>query len=86
MLTDRREFLKAAGIGAASSMAISPRRRAAAGADGLTAAGPVFDIRDFGAKGNATTVDTPAVNRAIEAAARSAAALRAFPLAANRAE
>ncbi len=78
MLTDRREFLKAAGIGTASGMAISPRARAAAGADGLTAASPVFDIRDFGAKGDATTVDTPAVNRAIEAAAASGGGIVRF--------
>jgi polygalacturonase len=39
----------------------------------------VFSVRDFGATGDGTTVDTPAINRAIEAAAAAGGGTVRFP-------
>ena len=35
----------------------------------MTAASGVYDVRDYGANGNGTTLDHGAINKAIEAAA-----------------
>ncbi len=44
-----------------------------------TAANPVFNVRQYGAVGDGKTVDTPAVNRAIEAAAAAGGGSVFFP-------
>ncbi len=77
----RREFLKIAGAGAAGAMAaISPQMTERAHAqDAPKAATGGFDVRAFGAKGDGTTIDTPAINRAIEAAAAAGAGTVRFP-------
>lgn len=71
----RRDFLKFAGLGIAGAAA-SAAPGAIAQASG-SAAGPaaspgqsvgMLDVRSFGATGNGGTIDTPAINRAIEAA------------------
>jgi hypothetical protein len=41
--------------------------------------GPVFDVRQFGATGNGRTLDTPAINRAIEACAQAGGGTVLFP-------
>jgi len=77
----RREFLKMAGLGVAGGATVllkSTMARAQAG----TAAGmrPVYyDVRTFGAKGDGTTVDSPAINAAIDAAANVGGGTVLFP-------
>jgi polygalacturonase len=67
----RREFLKLAGFGLTTLIAppLLARGARAQGAP-MPNAGPgtVFDIRTFGAVGDGQAIDTPAINRAIEAA------------------
>lgn len=71
MQTPRRDLLKLAGGGmAASLMSANPLQ----GADSVTVVGTsivgsVFPVRRFGAVGDGTTIDTAAVNKAIDAAA-----------------
>ena len=74
----RRSFLRSGAIGAAAAglPALSfaaPRQQEAAPAQGI------FDVRKYGATGDGKTVDTPAVNRAIEAAAASGGGVVLFP-------
>ena len=67
----RREFLKLASVGAAGVAAtsiVSPGAQAQAAAMPGAGTKSVFDITLFGAKGDGTTIDTPAINNAIEAA------------------
>jgi polygalacturonase len=69
----RREFLKMAGLGVAGSATVlltSPAARAQSG--GASGERPVFfDVRRFGAKGDGTSIDTGAINAAIDAAANA---------------
>ncbi len=71
MQTPRRDLLKLAGGGiAASLMSAHPLRAAdSAHVAGMHAGGSVFPVRKFGAVGDGTTIDTAAVNKAIDAAA-----------------
>jgi polygalacturonase len=74
----RRNLLRSGAIGAA-----------AAGLPALSYASPptqetgpdqgIFDVRKYGATGDGKTVDTPAVNRAIEAAASAGGGIVLFP-------
>jgi polygalacturonase len=65
----RREFLKLAGVSALVAPAMLSRGVRAAMAQLTSAgAGPLFDVRNFGAVGDGKTIDSPAINRAIEAA------------------
>src|SRR5437868_2407215 len=73
----RREFLKRAGfvIGACATAPFSRRS-----SDVPTGANPeFFDVRSFGATGDGNSIDTPAVNRAIEAAAAAGGGTVRFP-------
>ncbi len=89
MSTRRRDFLKLGGVGAAGSLiagsAACGSAALLAGGTGYAAAphhasaGEDFDVRAFGAKGDGQTIDTPAVNRAIEAAAAAGGGVVAFP-------
>ena len=64
----RRGFLKAAGF-AGMAVGASIPTSAAQNAAEMGHPGPVYDVRTFGAVGDGKTLDTPALNRAIETAA-----------------
>jgi polygalacturonase len=72
MQTPRRDLLKLAGGGIAASLMTAGALHAAdlsplAGTHPI--GGGIYDVRRFGATGDGTTIDTPAVNKAIDAAA-----------------
>src|ERR1700678_3789705 len=76
----RREMLKLGGIGLATSAVTLPAF--AAGRLSSPASTPIlFDIRTYGAVGDGKTVDTPAINKAIEAAAAAGGGTVLFPAA-----
>jgi polygalacturonase len=74
----RRDFLRTGslGIAAAGLPAVS---LAASKQENPTASSGVFDVRKFGATGDGKTVDTPAINRAIEAAEAAGGGQVVFP-------
>jgi hypothetical protein len=73
----RRDFLKVGAIGAAGSALV-------AGSNFASAAPPtlpreIFNIRSFGAVGDGKNIDTPAINRAIDAASAAGGGTVSFP-------
>jgi polygalacturonase len=76
----RRNFLRATGMGMAGAAfpALSFSALAQENSSAAPSAG-IFDVRKFGAAGDGKAVDTPAVNRAIEAAASAGGGLVLFP-------
>jgi polygalacturonase len=76
--TTRRDLLRAGSLGVAGAsfpaVALAARK-----ADSANAAEAVFDVRKYGAAGDGKTVDTPAVNRAIDAAAGAGGGVVLFP-------
>jgi polygalacturonase len=79
----RRDFLRLSSTGLAGAAAGSTLVGAGAYANALPAsaesANSDFNVRRFGAKGNGTTVDSPAINQAIEAAAAAGGGTVRFP-------
>jgi polygalacturonase len=77
----RRDMLKFAGTGVVGvGAAAAAGRTASAGAESSQAAtGRWTDVRSQGAKGDGATVDTPAINRAIESLARDGGGTLYFP-------
>ncbi len=78
----RRRFLKRAGIAAVPALVPTIPRLAAQDATQREhpAARPLlWDVRNFGAAGDGKTLDTPAINRAIEEAASSGGGTVYFP-------
>jgi len=79
----RRDLLKLGVLGlAGSSTSLLPRLAAAEvqpGAPTVTGDSSVFDVRSYGATGDGKTVDSPAINRAIEAAAAAGGGTVVFP-------
>lgn len=73
----RRDFLKAGVVGAAGSVLAGATVAAASGQPKQS--GEKFDVRIFGATGNGETLDTPAINRAIDAAAANGGGTVIFP-------
>ena len=68
----RRRFLKR--LGTAGGVAVLPKIPTVAAQDAAKMGRPGdrrFDVRSFGATGDGKTLDTPAINRAIEEAANS---------------
>ena len=76
----RRDFLRTGSLGAAAVAmpTVSFGGSAERGAEVQTAAG-IFDVRRFGATGDGKTLDTDAVNRAIEAASAAGGGVVVFP-------
>ena len=77
----RRDLLRIGGMGlAASAAAALPAFAAAQSTGAAGSATPMFfDVRAFGATGDGKTVDSPAINKAIEAAAAAGGGLVVFP-------
>lgn len=74
----RRDFLKHAGIGLGAAAAATPFGFAQSAKASPNNAG-VYDVRAFGATGDGKTIDTPAINRAIDAAAAAGGGTVRFP-------
>jgi polygalacturonase len=76
----RREFLRTGGFGVAGAAIPSMAFAATPVAEDIgTATHGIFNVRTYGATGDGKTVDTEAVNRAIEAAAAAGGGLVLFP-------
>ena len=74
----RRDVLRLTGVGMLGAAA-APAGYAKAPRGGLLPAGAVFSVRDFGATGDGKTLDTEAVNRAIQAADSKGGGIVFFP-------
>src|SRR5277367_3259316 len=76
----RRELLRFGGMGfAAAAVTATPAAYAATKSKTPTATLGIFDIRTYGAVGDGKTVDSPAINKAIEAAAAAGGGTVLFP-------
>src|SRR5690348_14160226 len=75
--SSRRDFMKAAG--ALCAGASVSRKSAATSKIPKATSESHFDVKAFGATGDGKTVDTPAINRAIEAAAEAGGGTVFFP-------
>jgi polygalacturonase len=74
----RRELLRFGGIGLAAA-AMPAAYAAAKRSPNTSAAQGIFDIRTYGAIGDGKAVDSPAINKAIEAAAAAGGGTVLFP-------
>jgi polygalacturonase len=77
MQKQRRDFLKYATVGAAGALA--PMSLGAQPSPSHQANGSIYDVRAFGATGDGKTIDSPAINKAIEAAANAGGGTVLFP-------
>jgi polygalacturonase len=75
----RRELLRMGGMGLAAAAIAAPPAFAATHTPNSTTSLGIFDIRTYGAVGDGKTVDTPAINKAIEAAAAAGGGTVLFP-------
>jgi len=77
--TERRDFLRLTGAGIAASGLGTATTAHAAPAKPSPASGTTLDVRTFGATGAGKILDTPAINKAIEAAAAAGGGIVRFP-------
>ena len=79
--TERRDFLKLTGAGIAGSAlgAATTVQPAVARSKTDSASRGTLDVRAFGATGDGKTLDTPAINKAIDAAAAAGGGVVRFP-------
>jgi polygalacturonase len=78
----RREFLRMAGLGVAGGATTLVRPLAAQSQPGRGASGSrdvYFNVRGYGAKGDGNSIDSPAINAAIDAAANVGGGTVVFP-------
>ena len=76
----RRDLLRLSSMGLAASAAYAIPALAAPKKGAAPTLSPIlFDVRTFGATGDGKTVDTPAINKAIEAAAAAGGGTVIFP-------
>src|SRR6201986_1688249 len=76
----RRDLLRFGGMGVAAAAATSmPAAYAATKSPASKATLGIYDIRPYGAVGDGKTVDSPAINKAIEAAAAAGGGTVPFP-------
>src|SRR5215472_10008993 len=84
----RRDFLRLSAAGLAGAAAGSPERLSAevspndpggVGPKDTSSHQSTYDVKALGAKGDGTTIDTPAINKAIETAARAGGGVIRFP-------
>jgi len=75
----RRSFVKKAGAAMASAAFVALPERGAAQSANAPARPATYDVTAFGAKGDGKTLDTAAVNHAIEAAAAAGGGTVLFP-------
>src|ERR1700734_4162924 len=75
----RRELLRFGGFGFAAAAVTAIPAYAAPKPTAPAAGLGIFDIRTYGAKGDGKSVDTPAINKAIEAAAAAGGGTVVFP-------
>src|SRR5690349_15266640 len=80
MITVRRDFLKRAGLAVGMSASAGlPSGFTQINNGAAKSPSDKLNVRNFGAVGDGTTVDTPAVNRAIDAAAAAGGGTVYFP-------
>jgi polygalacturonase len=77
MERQRRDFLKYSTLGAAGALA--PMSMGAQPTASHERPGSIYDVRAFGATGDGKTIDSPAINRAIDAAANAGGGTVLFP-------
>ena len=75
----RREFLRFGSVGIAAAAAIPAVPLVAWSQETAASSQGLFDVRKYGATGDGKTLDTDAVNRAIEAASAAGGGVVVFP-------
>ena len=74
----RRSFIKV-GAALAGAVVAGTERASAVETPGSPVGRYVFNVREFGATGDGTAIDTPAINQAIDAAASAGGGIVVFP-------